>query len=70
MIEGLQEMLRREPFIPFRIVTTSGDKYQVKDPELVVIMKSQVFIAQPRSDRFALLRNTEIAAIEGRQAAA
>ena len=70
MLEAIKELLQREPFKPFRIVTTSGDKYVVSDPGLVVFMKSHVFIARPKSDRFVFVRNTEIAAVEGQNAAA
>jgi hypothetical protein len=70
MSESLRDLLAREPFQPFRIVLTSGDRYTVTDPALVVLMESQVFLAEPRSDRFHLLRLNQVAAVESLPAAA
>ncbi|MEX1016927.1 MAG: hypothetical protein WDZ31_09280 [Phycisphaeraceae bacterium] len=69
-METLHEMLRQRPFQPFRIVLTSGDKYDVHHPDLVVVMLSQVFVAEPRSDRFHFLRLNQIAALESLREAA
>ncbi len=49
--EAIREMLRREPFEPFRIVTSAGEAFVVKDRLTVALLKSEVFIAQPKSDR-------------------
>ena len=71
MLDTIRELLGRDPFQPFRLVLTSGDRYQVRNPALVVLMQSQMFIAEPKSDRFHLLRMNQIAAVEamGRQPA-
>lgn len=70
MLKTLREMLDHDPFQPFRIVLTSGDRYVVSDPSLAVPMQSQLFLAEPRSDSFHLLRLNQIAAIEVLPAAA
>jgi hypothetical protein len=67
MIENLREMLRREPFQPFRIVMTSGDRFEVTDPQLVAIGQTQIFYCYPRSDRFAHLRLNQIVALDALQ---
>jgi hypothetical protein len=71
MLETIRELLSRDRFQPFRMVLTSGDRYAVRNPSLVVVMQSQVFIAEPKSDQFHLLRINQIAAVEslGRHAA-
>ena len=70
MIESIREMLHRDPFQPFSIVLTSGDRYQVTNPDLVAITQSQVFLAQPKSDRLIYLRSNQIAAVETHSSAA
>ena len=57
--DTIQEMLEREPFEPFRVVTASGESYAVRNPHLVALLRSEVFIAHPNSDRrtFVPLRN-------------
>ena len=48
--ENIRELLKREPFVPFRVVTSSGEAYIVRNPDLVTVMRSEVFIARPNSD--------------------
>jgi hypothetical protein len=70
MIETLNEMLIREPFQAFRIVITSGDKYEVTDPLMVTIGETQLFYCYPRSDQVAYIRLNQLAALETLQNAA
>lgn len=69
MLETLRELLEREPFQVFRIVLTSGDRYEVSDPHLVAIGETQIFYCYPKSDRFSFIRLNQIAAIDMAQAA-
>lgn len=62
--ENVREKLARDPFQPFRVCVTSGDAYVVRNPDLVVVMKSEMFIAQPNSDRHAFVPLIHIAAVE------
>ena len=69
MIKSLEEMLDRDPFVPFRIVLSSGKEYEIKNPHLVAVGKTQITVYAPRSDRFAILRMNQITSIETAQAA-
>lgn len=60
----IREKLEQVPFTPFLIRASSGQAYRVADPSLVVLMKSRMFIAQPRTDRSATLPYLHIAGIE------
>lgn len=60
----IRDMLEQEPFQPFLIRASSGRAYPVRDPELVVLMKSSVFIATPNSDHAATLPYLHITAVE------
>lgn len=62
MIEELQELLNRDPFIPFRIVLTSGSTYDVTSPLQLVPEKAELnyfFV-----DAMAMLRLNQVAALE------
>ena len=62
--ESLDDLLKAEPFQPFRINTNGGQAYDVQNPALVHQLKTQVFFAFPDSDRFALIPLRNISSIE------
>ena len=64
MREEILGLLQREPFVPFRIVTTSGREYDVMIPSLVALGQSLMHVFFPKSDRYATLRLTEIVSTE------
>jgi len=61
--DDLREILDREPFEPFRLVTSSGESYEVRDPHAVAIMQSRLFVALP-TDRWVILPYLHINAVE------
>lgn len=63
MLDSIRDLLEREPFHPFRIVLTSGDRYEITDPHLIAIGESQIFHCYLRSDRFSFIRISQIAAV-------
>jgi len=62
--ETIREKLDQVPFEPFLIRASSGRAYRIGNPDLVVLMKSKVFIAEPNSDRAATAPYLHIAAVE------
>jgi hypothetical protein len=70
MLESLKELLTHSPFQPFKIVTASGDKYEVEYAHLVALGESQISYFYPKSDRWVFLRLNQIAAFESAQQAA
>jgi hypothetical protein len=62
--ENIRDLLRREPFVPFRLVPTSGGHYDVVNPELAVVLKSEVFIAFADGERWAHVPLLHIASLE------
>jgi hypothetical protein len=40
----IQARLKETPFVPFRVVSTSGQSYDVTHPELMMVGKRWVFI--------------------------
>lgn len=64
MIATIRELLERDPFHPFRIVLTSGDRYDVTNPHLLAIGETQIFYCYPSSDRFSFIRSNQITAVD------
>jgi hypothetical protein len=64
MLDELKAHLDREPFSAFRIILTSGDRYEVTSPYQVAIGQTLLFYCFPRSNRTAFLRMNRVAAFE------
>jgi hypothetical protein len=62
--ENIQELLNREPFLPFRLVMTSGKTYEVVSPNSAALLKSEVFVVLPDGERWAHVPFLHIASIE------
>jgi hypothetical protein len=65
VVDAILELKGRDPFVPFRIVLTSGDKYLIESGENLVEMRTEFFYATPGGERFAFIRKHQIAAVEG-----
>lgn len=64
MLEQIRELLQQEPFVPFRIMLTSGQAYEVGYPGLLAEGQTQLIYCFPKSDRYAILRLNQLASIE------
>ena len=42
---ALKELLRVQPFRPFNIVLSSGDRFPVRHPEMLLVLKDRAIIA-------------------------
>jgi hypothetical protein len=62
--QSIQELVGKQPFRPFRIVTASGKEYPVEDPRLVVVMRSEIFYAFPKRDRWTTIPISHITSID------
>lgn len=65
----LDELLNRQPFQPFRIKLSNQEAVDIRNPDLVVVLKRDVFVADPSRDRFHLYALMHIVGIESLQAA-
>jgi hypothetical protein len=43
--EALYSRLRRRPFLPFRLILTSGTTYDIMHPEMLFVTKSGLTVA-------------------------
>ena len=62
--ETVKDWLAKQPFEPFEIRMSNGVAYQVKHPEFAFVMKSNVVIVHPESDRVFVCALLHIASIE------
>ena len=42
--------LREQPFVPFRIITSSGQEYDVLHPDLVLVGKGRLIVGAASND--------------------
>jgi hypothetical protein len=42
----LQKRLRKQPFQPFRIVLSSGESHEVRHPEMALLLKGGIEVAE------------------------
>lgn len=66
---AINELLHRQPFQPFRLKLLNQETVDVRNPDLVVVMRRDLFVADPSGDRFRLLALMHIVEIESLQAA-
>ncbi|HET6246117.1 MAG TPA: hypothetical protein VFE47_00315 [Tepidisphaeraceae bacterium] len=66
-LDTIRELRSRQPFIPFTVVLTSGDRYVIESSEALAIGSTQLHYYLPRSDRAIHMALFEIAAIEETQ---
>ena len=62
--QNIRELLERDPFQPFRLVLSSGRRYDVVDPQMTVLLKSEIFIAFPDGERSSLIPLLPITSVE------
>jgi len=64
MRDELLEFLAREPFIPFRITLTSGQSYDVRFKDLLVVGKDLIHFVHAKSDFTSALRLNQVVALD------
>jgi hypothetical protein len=70
-VAEIQQKLKQQPFEPFEIVMSSGDRYSVHHPENVLLTRTSVVVAtefqrkrDPLPEGFVILSYLHIAAIQ------
>ncbi|HMB94432.1 MAG TPA: hypothetical protein VKK61_00170 [Tepidisphaeraceae bacterium] len=67
-LDTIQELLSRKPFDPFHIVTSSGDRYEVRHPEMVLRVKNGLYVGLGGrgavADRAAFVSLLHVSAVE------
>ena len=58
--DAIRTMLKRYPFVPFEVVLSTGERHPVKYPEFVIVSPSYLVIADPVTDRLAILAPVQV----------
>lgn len=45
-IAKISDAIKKQPFEPFEVVTSSGNRYRVDHPEMVLVAKGALYISQ------------------------
>jgi len=61
--DELRRMLRQDPFHPFVLKLTSGDRYEVNDPFQVAINEGYIFFVHPKKGS-SYIRKNQLVAID------
>jgi len=66
--EAIRSRLAVRPFQPFRIVTSSGETYDVWHPEMAVVTKTEIAVARADDDgtpsRLVIVSTLHVTALE------
>lgn len=66
--QTFQDLLDERPFKPFRLVMSSGEKYEVRHPEMALLTKSDLLVGIAEEDglptRFKICSLLHVATIE------
>ena len=62
--DTIRDLRDQVPFKPFVIRASSGEAYRVESADLLVLMKSKVFIAAPKSDKATTIPYLHVAGVE------
>jgi len=68
-LQTFQQMLKKQPFQPVRIVTSSGQTYDIRHPEMAFLTRSSILIGIEIPDdgipaEFKIISLLHVAAIE------
>ena len=66
--EAMRELLQRQPFEPFEIRLTNGEKHEVRHPEMALLLEWRLVIALP-DDQMVICPLLHIASVETLQTA-
>ena len=48
---SLRQAARRQPFEPFRLTLTTGEKYDIRHPDLIMVGRQAIIIGLPLDDK-------------------
>ena len=68
-VQTFRDLLKAQPFQPFRLVMSSGEKYEVKHPEMAWLLRTDILVGIDESrdglpTRFKICSYLHVTAIE------
>ncbi len=67
-LEKLKSLVFRRPFQPLRLVLDSGESYEVRHPESVIVAKAGCVVVDDAKDLIAVFEVDQVSAVEYRKA--
>jgi len=67
--DTIREWLTRQPFEPFELRLSNGERHQVRHPELLALGRNRVIIIDPSTDRAVYVAVVHVNSIEALQTA-
>ena len=64
ILGSMRELKTGDPFAPFEIVVSSGDRYRIENGDNLVEMKAELFYDYPGGEKFVLIQMNQIVAVE------
>ncbi len=55
--EMIQTRVRKQPFVPLRIVTSSGEAYEVRHPDLIMVGAREITVGLPHEKKPAVYKD-------------
>ena len=68
--ETIRELLKRQPFEPFEVLMSNGERYQVRHPEFAMLVRQTLVIGYPDSDKVSICSLLHVAVVERLEVAA
>lgn len=66
--EAIREVLRKQPFEPFEILTSGGEVHRVMHPDCALVSATRLVLLDPVADRLSVLALIHVAEIRMRSA--
>lgn len=68
-LQDFQKLLRARPFQPFRVVTSSGERYEVRHPEVAFLTRTKLVLgldpdAEGTAEDWAMVSLPHVATVE------
>ncbi len=68
-LQDFQRLLKARPFEPFRVVTSSGERYEVRHPEVAFLTRTKLVLglhpdAEGTAEDWTMVSLLHVAAIE------
>ena len=48
--QAFRELLTQQPFIPFRLIMSSGKSYEVRHPEMAMLTRTSILVGVDETD--------------------
>ncbi len=49
-VHAFHELLTQQPFIPFRLILSSGKSYEVRHPEMAMLTRTSILVGVDETD--------------------